>query len=49
MSLMSDAVSVDSGPESEFEFNDLETDANVEESKKGPKRRSGSTQRVLRK
>ena len=40
MSIMSDAVSVDSGPESEFEFNDL--NLNVEEQKTGPKRRSGS-------
>lgn len=38
MSLVSDALSVDSGPESEFDFEALEK-PQVEESKSGPKRR----------
>ena len=47
MSMMSDAVSVDSGPESEFEFGDL--DPKNEEAKGGPRRRLGSQQRGPRK
>jgi hypothetical protein len=46
MSLVSDAMSVDSGPESEFDFAALE--APVEESKTGPKRRQGSQVRAPR-
>jgi hypothetical protein len=47
MSMMSDAVSVDSGPESEFEFGDL--DLKNEEAKAGPRRRLGSRDRGPRK
>jgi hypothetical protein len=48
MSMLSEALSVDSGPESEFDF-DAFVKPSPEEQKQGPRRRQGSQVRAPRK